>query len=347
MREPLSAHGDSRLLAAREYHSLEEVRRRIAPRLGDAVPSLFAAPEWFEALHRHCLSETPARVVMAAQGRAEAWLFLHDGDRRRSSALANWYSFAWSPLFLGDPGAALQAQLLEAIATHLLKKRAQIDLFPLEDGVPMLAALRKAGWFAVARTMGRRHVLDVGGRDFATYWAARPGRLKELVRRKGRRSPFDLTVHHAFDDRLWQDYAQVHAQSWKEAEPGGGLALLQDIAEREGRAGRLRLGFARRGDQAVATQLWTIDGGTALIHKLCHDRAFDAHSPGTLLSHAMFAHVIDRDRVARIDYGTGDNAYKNDWMETRIPLHRIDAFNPRAASAWLPAARTAISALVG
>ena len=61
----------------------------------------------------------------------------------------------------------------------------------------------------------------------------------------------------------------------------------------------------------------------------------------------MFAQAIDGDRVDLIDYGTGDNGYKADWMEERIALHRIDAFNPRFASSWLPAARTAISALVG
>ena len=57
--------------------------------------------------------------------------------------------------------------------------------------------------------------------------------------------------------------------------------------------------------------------------------------------------AIDQDRVDLIDYGTGDNGYKTDWMERRIPLIRIDAFNPRRPSNWLPAARTAISALVG
>ena len=98
---------------------------------------------------------------------------------------------------------------------------------------------------------------------------------------------------------------------------------------------------------AVATQFWTVERGVALIHKLSHDRAHDGGSPGTLLSHAMFAHAFDTDGVETVDYGTGDNGYKTDWMEERVPLHRIDAFNPRFASSWLPAARTAISALVG
>jgi hypothetical protein len=34
-------------------------------------------------------------------------------------------------------------------------------------------------------------------------------------------------------------------------------------------------------------------------------------------------------------------------MDDRLPRQRIDCFNPRFASSWLPAARTAISALVG
>ena len=109
----------------------------------------------------------------------------------------------------------------------------------------------------------------------------------------------------------------------------------------------MRLGFARLDGRAVATQLWTVEHGTALIHKLAHDSTQDEGSPGTLLSHAMFAHAIDQDRVATIDYGTGDNDYKREWMDERIPLHQIDLFNPRRASSWIPAARTCISALVG
>src|SRR3546814_1064470 len=80
-------------------------------------------------------------------------------------------------------------------------------------------------------------------------------------------------------------------------------------------AGTLRLGFARLEDQPVATQLWTVENGVALIHKLAHDQGFDGASPGSLLSHAMFAHAIDRDHVATIDYGTGDNGYKTDRSE--------------------------------
>ena len=327
---------------------MEEVRRMLAPRLTHAPPpSLFDRIEWHEALHRHCLAGTSLRIVQAVEGSAEVWLMLVSPEPRQATALANWYSFRWAPLFLGEPDEETRLRLLEAAMRQMLCRCAHVDLYPLEATDVLLAALRHSGWFAVARPMGGRHLLQVNGRSFSDYWTARPGRLRALVRRKGRGSPFALSIHDALTDALWADYVAVHERSWKEAEPTGGLALLREIAEREGVAGRLRLGFARQDGRPVAAQLWTVEGGAALIHKLNHDRALDARSPGTLLSHAMFAHAIDVDRVDTIDYGTGDNAYKTDWMDVRIPLHRIDAFNPRFVSAWLPAARTAISALVG
>ena len=78
---------------------------------------------------------------------------------------------------------------------------------------------------------------------------------------------------------------------------------------------RLRLGIAEIDGQPVAAQFWTVEGGTAFIHKLAHDERFRKQSPGTLLTAAMFAHVIDVDRVDLVDFGTGDDPYKRDWMD--------------------------------
>lgn len=333
----------------REYGSLSEARSALGGRLSRAdQPSLFARFDWLDSLHRYCLADVPVRIVEAREGAASAWLFLLATGRRRLSALANWYSFSWAPIFTGSPDMATRAGLLDALAAHLLRDTARIDLYPMTDADDMAATLpaafRRAGWLAVRRPMGGNHRLDLAGRDFAAYWAGRPGPLRTLVRRKAR-GGVDIRLTDRITDADWDAYVAIHARSWKPAEPH--LAFFRDLAEREAAAGALRLGFATIDGQPVATQLWTVDHGVALIHKLAHDRAFDAASPGTLLSHAMFRQAIDEDRVATIDYGTGDNSYKRDWMEVRAPLHRIDCFNPRFASSWLPAARIAISALVG
>ncbi len=311
-------------------------------------PNLFDRFDWFEMLHRHCLPDLPIRVIEAREGDQAIWLFLVAPQARQLSAMANWYSFSWAPIFTGSPDAATQDRLLYTVAAHLVRDTAQIDLYPISDhhgsAATLLAAFRRTGWFAVRRPMGGNYRLDLAGRDFATYWASRPGRLKTLVKRKARAGiVLRLTDH--MTDADWDAYVTVHRNSWKAPEPH--ITFFRELAEQEGAAGRLRLGFAELNGQPIATQYWTIENGVALIHKLAHDKAFDAMSPGTLLSHAMFAQAIDRERVTTIDYGTGDNGYKREWMDERAPLHRIDCFNPRFASSWLPAARTAISALVG
>ncbi len=334
----------------REYHSLKEAAEALKGRLDRAVtPCLFDRLSWLDLLHGHIFADMPVRIFHAVDGDAEAWLFLLAPQARRLSALANWYSFSWAPLFFGNPDSAARHALLTAIARRIARDTAHVDLYPVtrDDGMAALvmAAFRQAGWFAVHRAYGGKYTLDVQGRDFATWWAQRPGPLRTLVRRRSKSSPLALSITDRLTEQDWQDYVAVSAKSWKEPETG--LPFLRALAEQESAAGTLRLGFARLDGRAVATQLWTIDHGTALIHKLAHDRAFDTLSPGTLLSHAMFAHAIDVDRVATIDYGTGDNGYKTDWTDRRHTLYRLDCYNPRYPSTWAPAARAAISALVG
>ncbi len=122
--------------------------------------------------------------------------------------------------------------------------------------------------------------------------------------------------------------------------------MLKALAEAEGAAGTLRLGIASKDGRPVAAQIWLVEGVEATIHKLAYVEDMKALSPGTVLSVEMFRHAIDVDKVTRIDFGTGDDAYKRDWMERSMPLYRMTAYNPRSLTglAWL--ARAKASALV-
>ena len=74
----------------------------------------------------------------------------------------------------------------------------------------------------------------------------------------------------------------------------------------------------------LAAQFWLVENGVATIHKLAHVDTARGLSPGTLLSAAMFEAVIERDRPATIDFGTGDDPYKADWMDERSDLYRLE-----------------------
>nr|MBA3897983.1 GNAT family N-acetyltransferase [Sphingomonadaceae bacterium] len=176
------------------------------------------------------------------------------------------------------------------------------------------------------------------------YWAARPGELRSTVKRKGAKAAMAIAIHGRFDEVAWRDYESVYAESWKPGE--GSTAFLRDMAEAEGEAGALRLGIGKIEGEAVAAQLWTVDHGRAIIHKLAHREGLGEHSPGTLLSAAMFEHVIDRDNVGTIDFGTGDDGYKADWMDARAPLFTLSLYNPGRAAGLAGAARAKAAALV-
>ena len=158
----------------------------------------------------------------------------------------------------------------------------------------------------------------------------------------------DISVFTHFDETAWAAYEDIYAQSWKPAE--GSPAFLRRFAREEAEASRLRLGLARirsanGSGRAIAAQVWTVEGGTAYIHKLAHTEDARTLSPGTLLSAALFEQVIDRDRVTLVDFGTGDDPYKRDWMEASRPRYRLDMMRPGVAALWPQIARASVKRL--
>lgn len=280
---------------------------------------------------------------MASEGAARAVLPLQR-TASRLEALGNWYSFTARPLF--SPGASAE-RLLEAIARDLKGRTWRVTLAPLpdEDGSASMieTAFSRAGWRVERQACDVNHVLEVKGRSFAEYLASRPGPLRTMLARKS--GKLEIALYRAFDPAAWADYEAVYAESWKPRE--GSPAFLRAFAEAEAKAGRLLLGVARAEGHAVAAQLWTIDHSTAFIHKLAHREEAKALSPGTVLSAALFEAAIDQDRVALVDFGTGDDPYKADWMEQVRPRYRLDCLDPRQLHAWPWIARSALRRLAG
>jgi hypothetical protein len=211
---------------------------------------------------------------------------------------------------------------------------------PIEDPAPLAAAFRKEGWIAFRSPATISWQSGTEGLDFAAYWARRPSRLRSTAERRARN--LAVEIHRNFEAGAWAAYEEIYRASWKPSE--GSPQFLRALAELEG--GRLRLGIARHEGRPVAAQMWLIENGKATIHKLAYREDSKHLSPGTVLSMAMFRAALDEDRVRRIDYGTGDEPYKADWMDERHILWRLDAFNAASPHGLAGAARRAASALV-
>lgn len=258
--------------------------------------------------------------------------------------LANWYTFRWIPLIAH--GAAAMP-LLTAIARDLQKRawRVTLDHVPDDDGhASMLAqAFAAAGWLVRRDVDDANHILPVNGRGYAEYLASRPGPLRTTLKRKSAR--VNCTIHRALTDDIWDIYQSIYASSWKPEE--GSPRFLERFAREEAAAGRLRLGVATVDNRPVAAQLWTVERDTAFIHKLAHREDAKAQSPGSVLSAALFAEVLDRDRVNLIDFGTGNDPYKRDWMDDIRARYRIDALRARSPRAWPILAKALLRKRVG
>ena len=307
--------GDPRLFALLSAHA------RSAP---------FDRAEWLDLLARHCGIEPT--IAVASDGERRAVLALSGSGHLRSAA--NWYSFRTRPL-LSEGGDGL----LVALARDLKDRAWRVTLNPLpdEDGSAskLEQAFTAAGWVVARQQCDVNHVLAVGGRSYSEFLAGRPGQLRTTLKRKA--GKVRVVLLDRFDPAAWDAYEAIYAASWKPDE--GSPAFLRAFAEAEGAAGRLRMAFAYAADRPVAAQFWTVEGGAAFIHKLAHVDDAKPLSPGTTLSAALFEQVIDRDKVELVDFGTGNDGYKRDWMEQVRPRFRLDCLNPATPRAWPHIAR--------
>lgn len=258
-------------------------------------------------------------------------------------SLTNWYAFTWGAMATTDAPRGL---MLAELARSLRRQTASIVLekLPQEQGIAdaMAQAFRDAGWITRLEPSDVNHALHVQGRSFGEYLATRPGPLRTTLKRKAKKVDVELLTQ--FHDDAWSSYEQVYANSWKPEE--GEPALLRRFAQSEGAAGRLRMALARHQGQVVAAQFWTVQDGTAWIHKLAHLESAKPLSPGTTLSAALFEQVIDRDCVQMVDFGTGDDPYKRDWMEDIRTRYRLTCWRPEVPGNWPSIAKAWLRTLV-
>ena len=189
----------------------------------------------------------------------------------------------------------------------------RLDALPEEwDGLPdLLAGARAAGLRVLRFEHFGNWYEDVGGLDWPAYLLGRTGALRETVRRRLKRAErvpdarFTLLTGAEEMDAAAEAFEAVYRRSWKQPEPFPtfNVALMRAMAG----AGTLRFGLWSIGGQPVAVQIWVVTGNRATVLKLAHDEAFKAHSPGTVLTALMLRHLLDREHVAEIDFGRGDD----------------------------------------
>jgi len=166
------------------------------------------------------------------------------------------------------------------------------------------------------------------------YHAQLPGHVRSLLKRKQRALEKQHAVEYAIVrgngevlEHAVDAYFAVYAKSWKRQEPYP--EFIRGLVRIAAQAGWLRLGQLIVDGEVVASQIWLVANRTAYIYKLAYDDNFGKKSVGSLLTWHLIQHVYDEDNVCRIDYLTGNDIYKRDWMECSRDLYTLTFVNMR------------------
>ena len=317
----------------------------------------FSSFAWFDNLIHKSLNIAYSVRLFGleddANGAVHALLpmcFAHNRQRwyspRKLVAASNYYTSLFSLITGVDESR--QQEDIELLTQAIINETPRwdcIDLHPMafdtEQFDTMQRAFRDSGAGIQTYFCFGNWYLEVGGRSFQEYFQSLPARLRNTIARKSRQ----LEKSHGLHIRLIQSeaeldaalaaYEQVYQSSWKlpEAHPSFIAGLMRTCAQH----GWLRLGIAYVGDQPVAAQLWIVHQRVASIYKLAYDEKFARLSIGSILTSRMMAHVIDIDRVEEVDYLTGDDEYKQDWMSGRRERWGMMAFNQHTMKGKLSA----------
>jgi Acetyltransferase (GNAT) domain len=319
-----------------------------------ANPGLFSSPAWWRNVLAHGVpADSVACFLLCRLGDAPAALFpMRQAPDGWLFALTTPYTCLYQPLLDPRLGAAGRRAVFTAFA-RFCRGYAITWLDSLDAGWPHLAAWisrARAAGLVVLRfdSFGNWHE-PVAGLSWQQYLTARPGALRETIRRRLRRAEreasagFQIVTRDREVEAGIAAYESVYARSWKQPEPFP--AFKAGLMRAGAKSGWLRLGIFRLQEQPVAAQLWAVDQGVATVLKLAHDEAFRAFSPGTVLTAWMLRHLLDEEHVTEIDFGRGDDSYKQGWAGQRRQRVGLVLANPLRSGSLPLLARHALGRL--
>jgi len=240
--------------------------------------------------------------------------------------------------------------LLQALAERVANESPRWDIVNLrwlDKGSEMFEELvsvfKRAGFVVQTYFCAGNWYEPIAGRDYGAYLGGLRSSVRNIARSKAKkiersgRARIDIVTGGDALEPAIRAYQKIYSSSWKTPEPY--LEFLPGLLRSFAEAGWLRLGIAYVDEEPAAAQVWFQANGVASIYKIAYDQKFKDLSVGSYLTMHMMRHVIDVEKVTEIDYLTGDDRYKKDWMSQRRERWGILAMNPRTPKGLAAIAR--------
>lgn len=183
--------------------------------------------------------------------------------------------------------------------------------------------------------------------SFDEYVKARPSTIINTCNRKEKKllkdDSISIVISEKFSDieRSVTDFFLVYSNSWKKEEAYKDFIRKLIITAHDN--GLLRMGFIYKYGMPIASQFWITHNKIAYIYKLAYNDDFKKFSAGSILTYRMFEYVITKDKVRTVDYLTGNDPYKSNWMNTSRTLYRIEMLNKNSPLGLLKKIKHSVS----
>lgn len=323
---------------------LEFIRERLDLFDHAGLSNPFSCSAWMLHFIEQIAEEQWTFVIPEYVGNGESLMLLYSDHKSpyRRSAVANYYTSLYSPLISSVCSASDRNIAVSKLIDQLVELRPRcsiVNLAPLDSDLADVSALRQcfraSGWYVRQYSCFGNWYLPCAGMSFGEYMKSRDSKLFNTWTRKrkkfsgGTRDGARLEIVTSSADTLkaMDAYEKVYTKSWKKPEPYPDFVRKWAVICTQN--GWLRLGLAWVGDVPIAAQFWFTMNRHAYIFKLAYDEEYSKWSAGTVLSAHMFEYALEHDRVVEIDYLTGDDAYKKNWMTERRERIGLQACNPR------------------
>tara|TARA_R110002126_G_scaffold10245_20_gene46511 strand:+ start:8447 stop:9454 length:1008 start_codon:yes stop_codon:yes gene_type:complete len=295
---------------------------------------VFVSEYWFKAFAEH-VNHDRQNISLPLTESAGLTFFSRKNTNQPENVLESMTNY-YSPIFgiAGQPVTTVpSAEILQQHA-NVFSSFDYINILPLYS--------RQAdAWIKAFATLGFKgftyqHSMNWYEPNIAStaeYWQRRPSKLKNTLKRKqelmNKDGNFKIKIYSQGSPALLIqaliDYHHVYYHSWKRLEPSP--AFIDCICQYSWHINALRIGIIYYRNKPIAAQIWFIHNKTAAIFKLAYHKEYTRFSPGTILTAALLEHVISVDNVSTLDFLTGNDDYKKDWMSVKQPLYGIQLCN--------------------
>ncbi|MFO8023674.1 GNAT family N-acetyltransferase [Thiohalophilus sp.] len=285
--------------------------------------SVFLSRVWFENLTAFGLDEKPSLSLacVETEDKMLAILPLVKSPANTCHALKHRYTPFYSLLLANDEQSEILDCLVEGLSQMPVHALLLEPVSNKDRRVERLQRRMQAAGFRCDHNFRLYNwIYRIQGQSYAEYMFSRPSRLRNTLDRKKRK----LDREHGYEIRLFtgqevpeamSDYYAPYNASWKANEQY--VDFLNGIVAGFSQFGWTRLAVLYVQGQPVAAQLWFVAHGKANIFRLAYDEVWKPYSPGSILTSFLMEYVIDVDGVEEIDFLTGNDAYKQDWMSER------------------------------